>query len=252
MTSGMNILSQGLFIATSIMLSSCDWGEFESVLITPHYSIFYDRNFADRFSLPKDKSVDLGNNYLKAVAIGIQKVNGSYTCDIHIYYDTSIKLYTPNKQDVFLNRQHQEYFFAREMNDSDYKYSDKQSLENTGRAYFRSKSLKTIKTGTSSTVGYSSYKKDFLPGLNMASFNIGCSFLDAEHGAAELWVQKEGLVDYKLINEDPLNIKNKESNYRFDVPLGLLQTVKPMIDRINKLSIDQSSSAVSLQFGEKE
>jgi len=241
-----------LIVVAGCFLPSCDVGNFESVLITPHYSVFYASDFADRFSLPKERAVNLQNKHLKAIAIGIQKIDKDYVCDIHIYYDATIKLYSPNERDVFFERQLREYYFSNQQNDADYKYSDEQSLNNTGRAYFRSKSLKTLKTGTSSTLGYSSYKKNFLPNLNMASFNIGCSFLDARHGTAELWVQKEGLVNYKLINEDPLNIKHKENNYRFDIPLALLQSVKPMIDRINALSIDSASSTVSVQYGAKE
>ncbi len=57
-----------LLVATSLMVSACDLGNFESVLVTPHYSIFYSEDFARRFSLPVEKAVDLNNAHLKAVA----------------------------------------------------------------------------------------------------------------------------------------------------------------------------------------
>ncbi len=86
----------------------------------------------------------------------------------------------------------------------------------------------------------------------MVSLEVPCISLDVRNGEAEVWIKKAGVVNYDLINEDPLNIKHPENNYRFDVPLALLQSVSLMINRINALPDELSSSNVSVQYGAKE
>ena len=241
-----------LLVATSLMVSACDLGNFESVLVTPHYSIFYSEDFARRFSLPVEKAVDLNNAHLKAVAIGIEKINRNYECNIYFYYDDAIKLYSPNGHSVFLKTSYKDGFFAKNYNELDFQFNYKNVSNNLSPALFRSKSAAITQTGTAATVGYSRYKEQIFLNLNLVTIDIGCYFLDSRHGNAEVWIKKSGIENYELVQEDPINIKHKENNYRFDVPLALLQTVKPMIDRINALPVDPASSNISVQYGAKE
>ncbi len=239
-------------IIAGLTVSSCDFGNFESVLVTPHYSIFYSEDFARRFSLPVEKAVGLNNAHLKAVAIGIDNINRDYECNIHFYYDDAIKLYSPNNKSVFFHKTYAEWFFVKQANDLDLQFNYKNTSNNTSPALFRSKSAAITQTGTAATIGYSRYKEQIFLNLNLVALDIDCHFLDSRHGGAEVWIKKMGVENYELVQENPLNIKRKENNYRFDVPLALLQTVKPMIDRINALPVDSASSNISVQYGAKE
>ena len=241
-----------LLVATSLMVSACDLGNFESVLVTPHYSIFYSEDFARRFSLPIEKSVKLNNTHFKAVAITIQKIDGNYECSVNVYYDNNIKLNSPDNRAVFFRKTRDEWFFVKKINKFDSRNNEKNVLRNSGKIFYRTKNIGPDVDGVYSSARYSIYKENILPNLNMASVSVGCGYLVSRYGDAEIWVQKAGVVNYELINEDPLDIKHKENNYRFDVPLALLQTVKPMIDRINALPVDPASSNISVQYGAKE
>ncbi len=237
---------------TGLTVSACDWGNFESVLVTPHYSIFYSEDFARRFSLPAEKAVDLNNAHLKAVAIGIEKINRRYECNIHFYYDDGIKLYSPNGLNTYAGKSYSESFFIRNSNDVDYQYNFKNFSKNSSPALFRSTFISDTGTGLVATIGYSRYKEQILPHLNMASLAVPCMSLDVKNGAAEVLIKKTGIEGYEFAQEDPLNIKHPENNYRFDVPLALLQSVSAMIDRINALPVDPASLNVSVQYGAKD
>ncbi len=234
------------------MVSACDMGNYESVLVTPHYSIFYSEDFARRFSLPVEKAVDLNNAHLKAVVIGIEKINRNYECNIYFYYDDAIKLYSPNGHSVFFKSRYNDGFFAKEYNELDFNFNFENVSNNISPALFRSKSLVIMEAGRVSTIGYSIYKEHVLPNLNLASLDVPCINLNVRHGEAEVWVKKNKVENYEFSQEDPLNIKHPENSYRFDIPLALLKSVQPMIDRINAMPVDPSSLNVSVQYGAKE
>ncbi|MDH5605244.1 MAG: hypothetical protein OEY51_14935, partial [Cyclobacteriaceae bacterium] len=142
-----------------------------------------------------------------------------------------------------------EWFFVKKINELDLKYNEKNVLQNSGKIFYRTKKIGPGVDGVYSSARYSIYKENIFPRLNMVSISVGCGYLVSRYGDAEVWIQKAGVIDYELVNEDPLNIKYPENNYRFDVPLGLLQTVKPMIDRINALPANPASLNVSVQYG---
>ena len=162
----MKIKSFIMSVLFGFMLSACDLGDYESVLVTPHYSIFYSPDFARRFSLPVEKAVKLNNAHLKAVTIGIEKINRNYECNIHFYYDDAIKLYSPNGQTSFFKKTRDEWFFVKQANELDFQFNYKNVSNNSGPALYRSKSLEIEKIGIIATIRYSHYKEQILPHLN--------------------------------------------------------------------------------------
>ncbi len=247
----MKIKSFIMSVLFGFMLSACDLGDYESVLVTPHYSIFYSPDFARRFSLPVEKAIDLNNAHLKAVAIGIEKINRNYECNIHFYYDNAIKLYSPNGQSLFVHTSYKDVFFAKNYNELDFQFNYANVDNNSGRIFYQTKNTGVNVKGFYSSARYSLYKKNILPNLNMVSVLVGCGYLESQYGDAEVRIQKAGVSNYKLIDEDSLNIKHPENSYQFDVPQSLLQIVKPMIDRINAMPADPYSLNVSVQYGAK-
>ena len=244
----MYIKNIALLTLLSIGVTACD---FESVLVTPHYSILYSEDFARRFSLPVEKSVKLDNVHLKAIAISIHRIDRKYECSLNLYYDDSIKLYSPNGQKVFQSIKHNDNFFAKKYNETDFQYNYQALSKNMSPALFRSKSAVVTQTGTATTIGYYQYKEDILPNLNMASLDVACHYLDSGYGEAEVWIKKAGINNYELVEESAIKIKHPENNYRFDIPLALLQSVKPLIDRINAIPVDPAASNVTVQYGVK-
>lgn len=239
-----------LILLFAVAMVSCSKGGFKGEIVTPHYSIFYSEEFAKRFSLPVEKAVTLSNTHLKAIAISIREIDKEYKCGVHLYYDDTIKLYSANDQSTFYSKSLQEWVFVNDMSDEDFQYNDDLFSRNGAQMLYRSKAVKTKKGGIYSSIGYSSYKEHFFPNLNTASLDVGCHLLTVRYGDAEIWIQKAGLGNYRLVDEDPMNIKQKENNYRFDVPVELLKTVAPQIDKIFEMdTVGNIYKRVSVQYG---
>jgi hypothetical protein len=78
------------------------------------------------------------------------------------------------------------------------------------------------------------FRKEFLPGLNLLSTSQVISlFLDKKHGSTELFVQKNNVGDYVLMNDDLVNPKHPENFYRFSIPEKLHDTIQPYLEHID-------------------
>lgn len=227
-------------ITASLLIKGCSSGESQDILSlavkdgNSHFEVSYDREFANRFSLPSDKIVSLPKG-LKAVAAEIAQVNNRYQCKIHYYSDEQLEFYTPAEGSYYSSKHPSEYFFVGSYNQQDQKLNLQQLTQNRLRVLFRSTSLNTSENGIIFTADYDRIHKNFLPGLTVSSVNLICSNLEQQYHPAEIWIQRKDADNY-VLGEDDLNQPAPSKNYRLPVPEQIIKNLQPYV----KLAVEHN------------
>lgn len=192
----------------------------------PFFSVVHTRGFGTRFSFT-GSSVSTLEKGLHAIAIEFNKVNDQYTCKLHLYVDSGLDVYVPNRGRYFAEKPMAEYFFAIDYNENDLAFNN-YVLNNHMRIKFLS--LPTAQESFSQTLSYEFVHKSFLPELTLLTLNTGCYTFNQDYYPADIWIQKQGVGDYLLGNDGPAELTQPKNNYRFPVPQALIEQAKPYVD----------------------
>jgi hypothetical protein len=202
-----------------------------------YFAMCYTAEFAERFSLPAGKAMDLSPG-LKAIAIEIRPAAKLYHTYIHLYIDSDLKVYAPNGKCCYYNRPQAEWFFPEDYNNKDRKWYVDFLEKAVRRIRFRSKSP----VGVSDILEVDMFRREFLPGLTLLSTKIHSDYLNIRYGPCEILVQKNDVGDYFLDDDDPDNPKHPENFYVFKLPAKLHRIIQAYLKHIDtkfmNLSID--------------
>ena len=212
--------------------------------VTPLYLLNYNADFATRFALPTQKAITLSKG-LSAIAIEIRPQIAQIDCFVHLYLDDSVDVYVPNNNPDFSDKEYSEYFFVQSYNAEDSTWNSAEMDKSRGHVLYSTKSAIEGKSGLGSTCTVQRYKRDFLPGLSVMSINTGCVTLGFKYGRAEIVVQKAGTGDYNVGIENPVNLKQNDKIYRFDIPEKLHRNLARYLDHIGNFNMSDASSMIS-------
>ncbi len=79
------------------------------------------------------------------------------------------------------------------------------------------------------------YKENFLPRLNLLTFDVSCCALDSKNVPSEVIFQKAGTQDYFVVQDNPKTLYN-ERTYHFDVPPKLQQHLQQYVSYVNNFN----------------
>ncbi|NOX43263.1 MAG: hypothetical protein GXP19_05970 [Gammaproteobacteria bacterium] len=204
----------------------------------PLFVFSYDKAFAQRFSMPIDKAIELDPG-LKAIAIEVRPKVGKIDCYLHLYLDESIKVFVPGNRKDYTKRQKAERIFAYDFTEEDSEWRWSSSSHN--RVIYQAKTAGLGLSGFVRTQGYEQYKEDFLPRLNLVTLHKHCSELGSENAPSEVIFQKSGTEDYILGHEKPKKLYN-ENTYHFDIPPKLQQHVQQYVRYVNHFNALKNST----------
>ena len=209
--------------------------------VTPLYLLSYNADFATRFALPAQKAITLSKG-LSAIAIEIRPQIAQIDCFVHLYLDDTVDVYVPNSNQDFSEKEFPENFFVQSYNAEDAKWNSAEMDKSRGRILYRAKSVAQGKPGWASTCDMQRFKRDFLRDLSVMSINTGCITLGFEYGPAEIVVQKAGTSDYNVGIVDPVNLKQIDKIYRFDIPEKLQSHFAGYLEYIGNFNMSGTSS----------
>lgn len=198
-----------------------------------YFAMCYTPEFAQRFSLPVSKAMDLSHG-LQAIAVEVRPAARLYETYFHLYIDSRLALYSPGGECDYYRKPEAESFFPKHYSDIDYKWNS-DFIEKAGRRLlFRSQSLNRSNKGVEQTLQIDMFKREFLPGLSLLSTSeINSSFIDKQKGPGELLVQKRNVGDY-LLEYDRLDSPNTPKNYYvFKIPEKLHKAIQPYLEHID-------------------
>jgi hypothetical protein len=199
----------------------------------PFFTMLYTQEFSKRFSLPPEKAIEL-SEHIQAIAVEFNKNNFKYTCDLHFYVDDDLDIYTPTKGQYFFDGVWSEFFFIKDINENDYAQRVADILNNNMKMKFLSSI--NAEYNFTETLSYSRIHKSFIPGITLLSIETGCYLFEKERYPADIWIQKQDVGDYLLGNDGPAEVQHKENNYRFPIPIQLIEQIQPYIE----LAVDQN------------
>ena len=79
------------------------------------------------------------------------------------------------------------------------------------------------------TLSYSRVHKSFLPGITLLSIETSCYDFDSDKYPADIWIQKENVGEYLLGNDGPAEVKQEQNNFRFTIPVSMIEQIKPYV-----------------------
>jgi hypothetical protein len=195
-----------------------------------YFAMCYTAEFAERFSLPTAKAMDLSPG-LKAIALEVRPAAKFYHTYIHLYLDSDLDIYTPNGECCYYSKPKAESFFPEDYNDKDSKWNI-DYLEKAGRRMlFRSQNLNPPDKCVVDGLDVDMFRKEFLPKLNLLSTQVNSSFLDIKYAPFAVFVQKNDVGDYLLVNDAYL--KHPENVYVFKIPEKLHHIIQPYLKHID-------------------
>lgn len=194
----------------------------------PLLFINFDKEFAQRFSLPTTEATNL-SEHLHGMVVEINRINSHYACTLHLYVDDQLTLYVPATDNYFTSRPLAESFFVREYGPRDQAWNSEKIAGNLMHILFRSQSLDNSNKGLASTLQYSRVHKTFLPGLSIYSLDTECLLFEKQNFPADIWVQKGDYEGRPIGEEDPRKASFKENAYQFSIPESLMDVIQPYI-----------------------
>lgn len=197
-----------------------------------YFAMCYTSQFAERFSLPTSKAMDLSHG-LQAIAIEIRPAAKLYRTFIHLYIDTKLQVYSPSGECNYYGKPKAEWFFPKHYNDNDSDWNSN-FLDKAGmRMLYLSKSPDPSIKGLGQSLEFEIFRKEFLPGLSLISSEIISDFLEMRAIPAEVLVQKSNVGNYLLGDEPPGYPKHPENYYTFKIPEKLHKTIQPYLEHLD-------------------
>jgi hypothetical protein len=239
-----NVKSMFILIVLMLVYGCPAYSErtMDDKLKNGYFAMCYTSQFADRFSLPTSKAMDLSHG-MQAIAIEIRPAAKLYHTFIHLYIDSSLEVYSPGDECNYYRKPKAERFFIKHYNDKDYQWNFN-FVEKAGmRMLYLSKSPDPSIKGLGQSLEFEIFRKEFLPGLSLiSSSRIISDYLDVRAIPAEVLVQKSNVGNYLLGDEPPGNPKHPENYYAFKIPEKLHKTIQPYLEHLDtKLKyIDES------------
>jgi hypothetical protein len=197
-----------------------------------YFAMCYTAEFAERFSLPVAKAMDLSPG-LAAIALEIRPEAKFYHTYIHLYINSKLDIYSPNGECDYFYKPQAESFFKKHYNDKDYKWNFNDIDKAERRMLFRSRNLNPPDKCVVEGLGVEMFRREFLPGLNLLSTRVISSFLDIQYAPFAVFVQKNDVGDYLLGDEDPFDLKHPENFYIFKIPEKLHRIIQPYLKHID-------------------
>ena len=225
------ILISGFFL---LFLSACDQGRDNNIIEDklkagePYFSIVYSRDFANRFKLPTSDALTLPD-YQMAVAVEINEVDNLFTCDLHLYINSSLDIFIPADGAYFSGKIEAEQFFISSYNDKDQEWNSSLLENNSLRVRFESREIVSSEHRFIKTLEYKRIHENFLPGLTMVTFDTHCDIFEKQYYPADIWIQKNGLEGYLLGNDQFGSAKQVDQNHWFEIPLKLVEQIQPYL-----------------------
>jgi hypothetical protein len=196
-----------------------------------YFAMCYTSQFAERFSLPTSKAMDLSHG-LQAIAIEIRP-SKLYQTFIHLYIDSSLEVYSPGGECNYYSKPKAEWFFPKHYNDKDYKWNSNFINKAGMRMLYLSKSPDHSIKGLGQSLEFEMFRKEFLPGLSLISTEVISDYLEVGVIPAEVLVQKSNVGNYLLGDEPPGNPKHPDNYYTFKIPEKLHKTIHPYLDHLD-------------------
>lgn len=197
-----------------------------------YFAMCYTSQFAERFSLPTSKAMDLSHG-LQAIAIEIRPSGKLFQTFIHLYIDSSLKVYSPGGECNYYRKPKAERFFPKRYNDKDSDWNlnfiDKAGM----RMLYLSKSTNPSLKGLGQSLEFEIFRKEFLPGLSLISTEVISDYLEVQASPGEVLVQKSNVVNYLLGDEPPGNPKHPDNYYAFKVPEKLHKTIQSYLEHLD-------------------
>ena len=197
-----------------------------------YFAMCYTLQFAERFSLPTAKAIELSPG-LAAIALEVRPDAKSYDTYIHLYLNSDLDIYSPNGECDYYAKPKAESFFPEHYNDKDYKWNGDNIFKANGRMLFRSQNLNPPDRCVVDGLDIEMFRREFLPGLNLLSTQVNSSFLDIQYAPFEIFIQKNKVGDYLLGDEDPFNLKHPENLYVFKLPERLHRIIQPYLKHLD-------------------
>lgn len=197
-----------------------------------YFTMCYTSQFANRFSLPAGKAMDLDKG-LHAIAIEIRPVSKSYHTFIHLYLDSRLDIYTPGNQCNYYRKPKAEWFFPKQYNDKDIDWNAEFVNKATMRMLYRSRSNGDLSEGVGQSLHFDMFRKAFLPNLSLLSTRVNSSLFDMRYAPGDVLVQKNNVGDYLLEYENITNPEHPENYYVFNIPERLFKAIQPYLEHID-------------------
>lgn len=182
------------------LVVACDWvqhdrGSLRSTAALEDYrALVYTEGFAKRFQLPPEDSVSLDPGVLALAVHVYQDPDLNQTCSLSLYLDDSVPFaYPPGNEGraAALRPETGPLFFATKLNDAD--TEAKLGWVRGTRVLIRSREYsEERKRGVEDSGPVDAFYRDLLPGLNVIEFTPICATLNPMHGAADVWLLREG------------------------------------------------------------
>jgi hypothetical protein len=206
-----------------------------------YFAMCYTSQFAERFSLPASKSMELSHG-LQAIAIEIRPAGKLYKTFIHLYIDSKLEVYSPGSECNYYSKPKAERFFIKHYNDKDSEWNSNFIDKANMRMVYCSKSPDSSIRGLGQSLVFALFKREFLPGLSLISTEVICNYLDIRASPGEVLVQKSNVGNYLLGDDHPINPKYPDNYYTFKIPEKLHKTIQPYLEHLDtKLKyIDES------------
>lgn len=224
------------------LLSACDQVGSRNILDDqlkagqPYFSIVYSSDFSSRFKLPVSGVVSLPD-YLKAVSLEFNQTNNLFTCDLHLYIDSSLDIFFPVAGDYFSAKVEAEQFFISSYLAKDQDWVSTYMEKNSLRVRFESREDVSAEYRFIKTLEYKRIHENFLPGLTIITFDTYCDIFEPDYYPADIWIQKAGQGDYLLGNDRFGPAKQLDKNYPFEIPTKLVEQIQPYL----RLAVQKNS-----------
>ncbi len=213
----------------SLVFSACETDKANNALdqkLVKGESYFihrYTEEFATRFTLPRENSVNLSRG-LNSIAIEIAKKNNYYQCSVHLYLDSHLDLAFPEEGSYFSQKPIAEYFFA-DYNEQDLEYNVSKINLNNWNVLLRQNSLDQSVQGNIYTMSYERVHQSFLPGLTIVTIDTSCMYLHNKNHPADLWLKNTKDESYELGNYDAAKPDITKS-HRFNIPIDMIMEIQ--------------------------
>jgi hypothetical protein len=217
------------------MVVACDRRRDSNILTEkllsgePYFSIVYTSPFASRFNLPVSGGVNL-SDYLPAVSVEINDVNGFFVCDLHLYIDSKADIFMPTEGKYFSEKKESEQFYIFNYNEKDQEWNSRILDNNSMRLRFESSENVNPENRFVKTLRYKRVHQEFLPGLSLVTIGTDCDIFENKYYPADIWIQKNSTEGYLVGNDQFGSDKQRDKNYRFEIPEKLIEQIKPYIE----------------------
>lgn len=199
-----------LWLAT-VLAAGCgngspQWAAAPSKSSMPEFrALVYSNGLASRFQLAAADAVALGTGVLGIAVHVTRESDSNAACLLYLYLDNSLPVaYPPRSTGRIhdLNPETGPLFFAGKLNESDVSARAKRVFEMPilyrSRAYGQNQQRGVTDGGPAWA-----FYRDLLPGLNVIVYSVACRALDPSHGAADIWILREGHGNETLNPEAP-------------------------------------------------